>query len=95
MENNKSKDVEVKEISENSSQIKKNKNGLSLDYFLNSIPQLPLNLAIMILLCNIFFPSSGTFFMACIDDSEEPKSRKIQFIIAFLQHYLTQEQGGK
>ena len=46
-----------------------------------TIPELPRGLAIMILLCNIFFPSSGTFYMACIGD----KVRKTQFMVAAFQ----------
>ena len=54
-------------------------------FYLRTIPELPRGLAIMIFLCNLFFPSSGTFFMACIGD----KLRKTQFIIAILQFITT------
>ena len=48
---------------------------------IRTIPELPRGLAIMILLCNIFFPSSGTFYMGCIGD----KVRSTQFMVAVLQ----------
>ena len=57
------------------------KDPLSLSNLIRTIPELPRGLAIMILLCNIFFPSSGTFYMACIGD----KVRKTQFLVAAFQ----------
>lgn len=57
------------------------KDHLTLSNFIKTIPELPRGLAIMILLCNIFFPSSGTFYMACIGD----KVRKTQFLVAAFQ----------
>lgn len=53
----------------------------SVEKIIRTIPELPQGLAIVILICNIFFPSSGTFYMACIGD----KLRKTQFYVAILQ----------
>jgi hypothetical protein len=64
---------------------KKEKNEFSFKYFMQTIPILPFNLALMILLCNICFPSLGTFYMACIGN----KPKKIQIIVGIIQLFLT------
>ena len=47
----------------------------------NNIPSLPLNLAIMIFLSNLIFPSSGTFYLSCIGD----KFSRSQIVVGILQ----------
>lgn len=67
-----------------SPQIQKDANNntpVTASKLIRTIPELPRGLAIMILLCNIFFPSSGTFYMGCIGD----KVRSTQFMVAVFQ----------
>ena len=74
---NENEEVKIKD--NYSSKVVKDK--YSCEYFKATIPILPLNLAIMIFLCNLFFPSLGTFYMGCIGNTP----RKTQFLIAVLQ----------
>lgn len=53
----------------------------SCESLTKAIPELPCALAVMILLCNIFFPPIGTFYMTCIGD----KCRKTQIAVGALQ----------
>lgn len=76
-----SEDIKSVEIQQGSKEESKGKE----NYWIKTIPVLPRSLAVMLLLCNIFFPSSGTFFMACIGD----KLRKTQFLIAVFQLITT------
>ena len=55
--------------------------GYSFSSLLNKIPVLPTSIAVLLLILNIFFPSSGTFYMACIGD----KFRKSQIFVGVLQ----------
>lgn len=73
---------EVKVNNEEQSQPKKQK-VISCDSLSRGIPELPCCLAVMILLCNIFFPSTGTFYLICIGD----KCRKSQLVVAILQFF--------
>ncbi len=51
------------------------------DYIKRTIPVLPLNLAIMIFISNLFFPSSGTFYLSFIGN----EFKKSQLIVALIQ----------
>ena len=64
---------------------KQEKDKFSCTYFIQTIPILPFNLAIMILLCNICFPSLGTFYMACIGN----KPKRVQILVGIFQLILT------
>ena len=74
-----------KNVEINNSYEKNEINKMSLQYFIQTIPILPFNLALMILLCNIFFPALGTFYMACIGN----KPKRIQFVVGLLQLIFT------
>jgi uncharacterized membrane protein (DUF485 family) len=55
--------------------------GFNFSSLVNKIPVLPTSIAVLLLILNIFFPSTGTFYMACIGD----KFRKSQIFVGVLQ----------
>ena len=51
------------------------------EYIKKNIPALPLNLAIMIFISNLIFPSNGTFYLSIIGNG----FRKPQLIVGLIQ----------
>ena len=90
MSNNVNTNDELKKENRNQVKIKDNINsniheGKSFsekwEYIKKNIPALPLNLAIMIFISNLLFPSSGTFYLSFIGNG----FRKSQLIVGLMQ----------